>query len=191
MESNSLPFKALEFYGTKIHHPGQWRVHRYLRNLLRADIDRDLEVTRRGLKWLLNPSDYMQSDFFWLGSLEGWDTYHALKLLRPQSVIFDIGANFGYYSMILSAALQGHCQVFAFEPNPPTFSRLTKNIALNDLHGRIKAFQFALSDRSGSARISGPPGNSGAAHIVTDSTDTQVTSHYDDARRVLRYPSFW
>ena len=142
---------------------------------MRADVDCDLEVTRRNLHWILNPSDFVQSEFFWTGSKDTWDTYHVLKLLKPGDVIFDIGANFGYYSIVACAELGGPCRVFAFEPNAPSYARLVKNINLNEFGGRIKAFQLALSDAGGTGWIVELPGNTGDARVSSTAGDRQVS----------------
>ena len=106
MKSDSLIFRTLEFYGTRINHPGQWLIHEKLRNLFRVQVDADLEVTRDGLKWILNPSDFMQSGLFWLGAQDRWDIYQIKRRLKPGAVIFDVGANFGYYSLTLAKYLK-------------------------------------------------------------------------------------
>lgn len=158
-----------------MHHRGLWRVHQWLRMLAKANIDCDLEVTRRGLRWELNPSDFVQSEFFWTGSNDTWDTYHVLRLLKHGSVIFDIGANFGYYSIVACAELHGRCQVYAFEPNAPSFARLTKNIELNGFGRQIKAAQMALSDRVGTGWIVDHPGNTGDARVSATGGDREIS----------------
>jgi FkbM family methyltransferase len=165
----TLPWtlRALEFYGTRMHHRGLWRVHPWLRRLAKVDIDCDMEVTRNGLTWLLNPSDFTQCEFFWTGLLDTWDMYHVVRLLKPGSVIFDIGANFGYYSILACAQLEGRCQCYAFEPNAPSFARLTKNIELNGLGEQIKASSKALSDTVGTGWMVEHVGNSGDARVST------------------------
>jgi FkbM family methyltransferase len=167
MTPDSLRFRALELYGTRMNHRGQWFVHEKLRELLRVKVDVDLNVTRDGLKWVLNPSDHQQSGLFWLGAQDYWDIYHIKKLLKPGDVIFDVGANFGYYSIVLSSSLQKECSVHAFEPNPPTAERLQKNIDLNNLNDVITIHRVGLSDTGGKGRMIERPDNSGAATIDT------------------------
>jgi FkbM family methyltransferase len=173
LNEGSLAFKALVFYGTRMHHRGIWKVHDVLRNLLKANIDRDLEVERGGLRWVLNPSDYVQRNLFWLGERDRWDTYHIRRLLTPGAVICDVGANFGYYSISLGAFLNPNGRVFAFEPHPKTRIHLERNIALNQLGGVITAVPYALSDALGSASMSNRKGNTGAAY-VSQSGDTKI-----------------
>jgi FkbM family methyltransferase len=175
LSPNSFAFRALEFYGTRVRHRGKWRVHSRLRKLLRADCDAELQVTRDGLEWLLNPSDYAQSEFFWLGAYEYWERYHFGRLLRPGDVVFDIGANFGYYSIAACAVLKGNCLVHAFEPNPALYARLVKNVELNDFAGRIRAYATALSDTCGLGHLNIKPSHSGIAKLVQSSGGATVS----------------
>jgi len=164
----SWAFRLLELYGTRIRHRGQWWTHLQLRKLLRADVDADFEVVRNGLKWVLNPSDFTQAEFFWTGSWEGWDTYHLRNMLTPGCTFFDVGANFGYYSITVAAALARRCRVHAFEPFPSTYRRLCRNIELNSLGSVVKAHDVALLDVKGKSYMTMRPGNSGAAWLDGD-----------------------
>jgi FkbM family methyltransferase len=168
MRPDSSVWKMLEFYGTRVNHPGKWRVHEFLRSVLNADCDCDLEVERQGLRWRLNPSDFVQKHLFWLGEYE----YHDLNILsrwvRRDAVIFDVGANFGYYSIRLASSLNETGHVYSFEPCTATFSRLEENIALNNLGAKITAVQLGFSDREGRASLLEDRTNSGAATISGD-----------------------
>ena len=68
------------------------------------------------------------------------------NLIGPGSVVLDIGANIGWYSVI-SAKLGA--SVYAFEPIPRTFHSLEKNVALNYLDHMIRTFNVGCSDRIG------------------------------------------
>jgi hypothetical protein len=75
-------------------------VHEKLRGLPGFNVDEDLEVARGQLRWVLNPSDFMQSALFWLGERDRWDMFQINRMLRHGAIIFDVGANFGYYALI-------------------------------------------------------------------------------------------
>jgi FkbM family methyltransferase len=165
MQPNSLMFKLLEFYGTRMRHRGQWRVHQRLRRMLDADVRTDVEVVRRGLRWVLNPSDFVQRDVFWFGAKDTWDTFHIKRLLSPGSLIFDVGANFGYYAITLVNELGDGTRAFAFEPFPPTYARLRRNVELNALEGRVTTLALALSDAAGTAHMQTRNANSGTAAL--------------------------
>jgi FkbM family methyltransferase len=178
MKDGGPLFRMLELYGTRIRHPGQWRAHAFLRTLLKASPTGERRVTRRGLHWILDPADYTQQTLFWLGVRDRWEIFHLTRLLTRGSVILDVGANLGYYSVVLAKALAGDCVVYAFEPVGATFNRLVKHIALNGLEGVVRPLALAVSSSAGSGRMVSPPDNSGAAHLVgSDGLDeTQVTT---------------
>lgn len=177
MRSSSLGFRLLQWYGLRGKHPGQWRVHAALRNVLQVGVDEDLAVERQGLRWVLNPSDTPQVDLFWLGESDRWDLFHARSFLRPGAVIFDVGANFGYYALVLAEGLQRRCEVHAFEPTPATFRRLGEHIALNGMGDVVHAHQLALSDEPGRASMCQPrSGNSGAAYAELGSGEVPVST---------------
>jgi FkbM family methyltransferase len=168
MHVDSWLFRALEIYGTRLNHPGKWRAHARLRRLLRANIDQELTVTRAGSRWVLNPADYTQREFFWLREKDSWDVFHLMRLLRPGAVILDIGANFGFYAVTFARALARCARIIAFEPFPSTFRRLCTNIALNELDDVIQAHPVALSDHVGRARMWSRPDNSGASAVLEE-----------------------
>jgi len=175
MNVNPWQFKLLEFYGLRVPHLGQWRVHAFMRRWLGADVNASLQVVRDGHRWVLNPSDYVESELFWLGARDAWDIFHLKRLLKPGFVIFDIGANFGHYSITLADALQRNCRVHAFEPFPQNLQRLCANIDLNGLDHVIQVHPIGLSDASGSGSMTVRPDNSGAATLAKTGSVDGVT----------------
>jgi len=182
MTPDSWTFKLLEFYGTRLRHRGQWRVHAWLRDRLRPNVNMDLEVVRDGHRWLLNPSDYVQTDFFWLGERDRWELFHAKKFVSPGALILDVGANFGHYSITLADALGRRCRIHAFEPFPCNADRLRENIRLNGLETVIGVHQVGLSDTNGKGSMMVRADNSGAATLAVnqestvDATNIEVTT---------------
>jgi FkbM family methyltransferase len=185
--SNSLVWKLLEFYGTKFNHLGKWRIHAYLRSILLSPCDCNLEVERQGLRWVLNPADFVQTHLYWTNEYEPWDLLHISKWVHPGAVVFDVGANFGYYSLKLGAAVQPNGHVFAFEPSSVTCSRLKANIALNHFESCVSATRCALSDRTGSSYLTEHGDNSGAATLADDSgevVELDTLDHFCDTQAI-------
>ena len=69
-----------------------------------------------------------------------------LKLLKNSSVIFDIGAHIGWYSILL-AKKNENSKVYSFEPIPYTFDFLRRNIEENNLTN-VKIFNYGLSNEN-------------------------------------------
>lgn len=77
-------------------------------------------------------------------------------------VLWDVGANIGLYSIY--AAVMKKCQVLAFEPESQNYAILNRNIHANQLHNRVYAYCFAISDQNliGNLKVSrSEGGNSG------------------------------
>jgi FkbM family methyltransferase len=169
LKENELPLSArlLLGYSTRMpDHRGKWRVISFLKHLTPPLQKTKVTVEREHLTWSIDPSDHVQSQLLWYGTKDKWEIYHLRRLLRPGAVIFDIGANFGYYSLALAHFLQSDCTVFAFEPNPGTYQSLCNNISLNKLGNVIHPQAIGLSDCEDELSFVEPVGNAGATTLV-------------------------
>jgi len=72
----------------------------------------------------------------------------VLKYLQPGDVFFDLGSNWGLYTMIAAAVVGEDGLVVAVELNPEPFIRLLRLIHKSALTN-VVAFNVALSDVSG------------------------------------------
>jgi FkbM family methyltransferase len=167
MPELSLLEKALLFYGNRLpNHPRKWWFHGWLRQRLGVSLDRDIEVVRGGLRWSLNSADYGHNSLFWLGTKDTWDIHHLRRLVQPDDVILDVGANYGYYAATLAAALGRRCRIHALEPNPANFDRLCSHISRNSLGDAIDAHRVGVSDQAETVAMTQPGENSGHAAAV-------------------------
>jgi len=73
-------------------------------------------------------------------------------MVKPGDTTFDIGANVGIYSVLLSQLCGSIGRVWAFEPVPDTYWRLRENLALNRC-GNVIAVQSAVCEKDGTAQI--------------------------------------
>lgn len=106
--------------------------------------------------------------------------------ILPGSVIYDIGAHVGMYSMLLASRVPGS-QVYSFEPNTDSFERLRRNIRLMKLEDRITPLNIALDETSGSRtfHVSSDSGRSSFhEYNATYEESTIVTSYSVDCRTV-------
>jgi FkbM family methyltransferase len=58
-------------------------------------------------------------------------TMHIARHVRPGMTAIDVGANFGYYTMLLAALVGDAGRVLAIEPAPETATMLRRSVALN------------------------------------------------------------
>ena len=75
------------------------------------------------------------------------DMAFLLHFLRSEDGFVDIGANVGSYSILASGVVRATTR--AFEPHPETFKKLERNLAVNSLGKRAKAYQSAVGQKEG------------------------------------------
>jgi|SRR5215472_7029748 len=75
----------------------------------------------------------------------------ALRAVRKGDVVLDVGAHFGYFSLLFSHLVGESGQVLSFEPTPSTFTVLKRNTA--DLRN-VTALNMAAGRQSGRLAIS-------------------------------------
>jgi FkbM family methyltransferase len=71
--------------------------------------------------------------------------------VRAGGVVWDVGANVGFYSLIASR-LVGSGEVVAFEPLPDNQEAIRRNLALNEIDN-VRLVAVALSDAEGEAEL--------------------------------------
>lgn len=90
---------------------------------------------------------------YWLGTYEP-DLQSALaELIVPASVVYDVGANIGYVSLLLAKAAGEAGRVFAFEALPANVERLRRNVELNGMGARVTVVAGAVTQAAGPVRF--------------------------------------
>lgn len=101
-------------------------------------------------------ADQIARDIF----LHGWyaferplpDVFAALVARESRGLVLDVGANTGFYSLLAVRASRG-IFVHAFEPFPTAEAHLRKNLRINRGSRRIRVFNQAICDQTGTARL--------------------------------------
>lgn len=109
----------------------------------------EVEVTTNnpgGGKLICNLDDWIPWNVFLFGRYEIEKRYEEfmMRFARTSKVIFDIGANIGYYSIQFERILENGT-VYSFEPMSYQFGVLKRNILLNGL-GNVIANKTIISD---------------------------------------------
>jgi len=105
-------------------------------------------VVRNGIKYELDLSEGIDLAMFLFGSFQKHVSQNKYLPLQADAVIFDVGANFGIMTLqFAKAAPLG--KVYAFEPTSYAFSKLQKNLSLNQqLAERIVAVRCFVSSNN-------------------------------------------
>ncbi len=99
-----------------------------------------------GKKWIVGSGEHG----YWLGSYEFNKRLAFETEIKPNSVVYDIGANVGFFSLLASVLAGDDGHVYAFEPLPRNINFLRKHIAINQ-RKNIDVFEVAVSDHNGQA----------------------------------------
>ena len=91
------------------------------------------------------------------------------KLLTPGAIVFDVGANIGFYTVLFSAWVGLHGRVVAFEPDPANLKSLRRNLKLNECENVVVS-PVALSNRSGIEPFSVDPVTRLTGHLGKGAT---------------------
>lgn len=103
-----------------------------------------LQGRLKGKKWIVGSSNHG----CWLGSYEFAKRLVFERTIREGSIVFDIGAHVGFYTLLASALVGPHGKVFAFEPVPRNLFYLKEHLRLNRVTNVI-VIEAAVSDRHG------------------------------------------
>ena len=121
---------------------------------------------------------YIEWWIYMYGSFEGAAVDLLASVLRPTSVVVDVGANVGVFTLPFARIAR---EVHAFEPNPSVRMRLEQNLSLNNLHN-VVVNETALADAVGIAQLHAPThANQGQSSLhprddLDQSVDCRVTT---------------
>jgi FkbM family methyltransferase len=131
----------------------------------------------RGLKLVVLPETPLSH---WLGTHEP-ETQRVLReRLRPGMVVYDCGANVGYFSAMCARLVGPTGRVFAFEPSPRSFECLS---ALGRLNGfeHVEAIPQAVWTHGGTLRFKR---GTGGRSFVSDHVEGSLPETSEPAETV-------
>lgn len=106
------------------------------------------------------------------GYWEMWLTEALEETVRPGMVALDIGANLGYFSLLMAELVGVTGRVHAFEPNPAMADLIGRSARRAGLADRIRVHGDPLWDVEGEASVlKVPDGEPKNAHLVTHAGD--------------------
>jgi FkbM family methyltransferase len=89
-------------------------------------------------------ASHLMADGYW----EMWITKIFQQLVKPDMTVLDIGANFGYYTLLAADLVGPQGCVYAIEADPRNYSILEKNVSVNGFTDRTQTYQVAaLNER--------------------------------------------
>ncbi|MCH2114546.1 MAG: FkbM family methyltransferase [Pirellulales bacterium] len=135
----------------------------------------------RGTYWA--PASGGKIARIFMGTYEPDQTKLLQKSIGPSSVLLDVGANHGYYSLLASRLTGDACRTLAFEPHPLCADFLRRHIEANHLDG-VTVVQAAVGKSSGFALFelgsgtgTGRVSDQGSHRIQVVTIDEVVAEH--------------
>ncbi|MFH0869460.1 MAG: FkbM family methyltransferase [archaeon] len=104
-----------------------------------------------GLTVFLDKRDYLHLAN---RSFEPFESKTIMDNVKEGDVVIDIGANLGFYTLLLARKVGPKGKVYAFEPDTEMFALLKKNVKANGFRN-VKLFPMAVYDRSKTLSFSG------------------------------------
>jgi FkbM family methyltransferase len=88
---------------------------------------------------------HLMLDGYW----EAWCTEFMLRRIRPGQVAWDVGANLGYYAVLMADLVGQQGRVLALEPNPRLATLCARTLHLNGFWHNAEVKRVAAAATSG------------------------------------------
>lgn len=137
--------------GTLYDRVKQERSLRKWQEFLNSDNDYIYKKLKNKLKLKLYKNSIL-SEIIYLNKFEKSELVFIEKVLKKGDVFFDIGANIGLFSLVVSKKIGKKGKIYSFEPSSNIFERLCENININYIKN-INPQKLALSNEKGKAKF--------------------------------------
>jgi FkbM family methyltransferase len=127
-------------------------------------------------------SPYGSGLYFWLdeytdnGFILGFYERELAEVLydsvKKDTVFYDLGAHWGYFSILAAKFVGPGGTVYTFEPMPDNYKRLVRNIQINEMKN-VEALNLAVSNTNGVLRFSNC-GDTFANTYINDNEDNAI-----------------
>ena len=123
--------------------------------VLNSDFDRYTCVTKANDGRLFPFDSHTRHNFqiFFFGEREKHETKIVNSLVAKGDTVFDIGANVGWYTTLISNLIGQSGKIYAFEPIPQNFKNLTKALELNNCADNVILFNNLCGEKVGVGSI--------------------------------------
>ncbi|MDJ0388946.1 FkbM family methyltransferase [Roseomonas sp. E05] len=88
------------------------------------------------------------------GRWEPWIEKIIAEAVKPGMTFLDVGANFGYYTLLGAAWVGAAGKVYSFEANPQIYRHLRKSVSINGFDGHVTLHNLAVHSEEATLRFS-------------------------------------
>lgn len=123
-------------------------------------------LKRNGLSFRVDISEYVGHYLYFGFRDEGFN--ELMRLAAGKKTVFDVGANLGFTATNMAQTIAAGGTVYAFEPDPYNFERLSENLALNP-QAAVAAQNVGLGNEAAQLKLAVvTPDNLGGNRIAHD-----------------------
>jgi FkbM family methyltransferase len=112
-----------------------------------------IEVKEFDGEFYVDPRSDLLRRILYSGRFEPELASIAVKFMDPNKDIIDVGANIGFYAVLLAKRLNDRMRVAALEPDNEAFERLLRSIDRNQIKDKVLALPCAASDAAGQCML--------------------------------------
>ena len=169
-------FRAMSLLGRAIRLP--------LRLVPRGAVLRVLSGPLRGTRWVAGAATHGS----WLGTYERLAQRVFVEEVRPGAVVYDVGANAGFFTLLASRLAGPSGSVYAFEPMDRNLRYLREHLQLNAVPN-VHIMPIAISDTNGTVRFAAADDPAMGGLSATGGIEVQSRT-IDDLAATLPLPTF-
>ena len=103
------------------------------------------------------------------GFWEMWTDRVVRNLVRPGHRVIEVGANHGYYTLIMASLIRESGRLDCFEANPQIAKLLTRSVEFNGYAPRVTVHAVAAGNEPGMVQFSASRHRSGSGHLLVQS----------------------
>ena len=147
---------------------GRWRITNMTLPWLRAvgsGMGEIVVTTRWKFRFNCLMADWLSQYVYLTGTYERPTSNIIARLIRPGDIALDVGANTGYFSMLIGTLAGPDGHVYAFEPIPDVASDMQRNITLNNLNNITLTPVVVCNENSEQVIYEGPPDHRGVSSM--------------------------
>jgi FkbM family methyltransferase len=152
---------------------GRYRAMDRIRGAARAAFWMKSPKKLGGWSFRCDLRDSIAREVCFAGSYEPQETALVQAILKPGMCFLDVGANWGYFTLLAAHRVGTGGKVVSLEPDPRLFPSLADNITANDM-SQVHAMQIAAGEESGQLTLAGfaeSGGNFGLSRVVAQGHD--------------------
>jgi FkbM family methyltransferase len=100
-----------------------------------------------------------------VGIWEPWNVALLQNILKPGDLVVEVGANFGFFTILMANLVGPSGRIRSFEANPALITLLTDSLQINGISDRVRLNNIAVTDSRGETDFSVYQNFSGDGHL--------------------------